>query len=439
MTPLSDEDQSGSPARWTFTAFLLTIADSGERKSSCDGFFTKAIVAYQNEQADRAKPALDIYNSRLESWQAKKGGVKDQIRHLARKGKDTGEMEDILQELEKIKPVPPKIPRLIYCDSTPEALAYSIWKNWPSAGVISAEAGVVFGGHAMGTDSILRNLATLNTLWDGGSLTIDRRTSESFTLQGARLTMSLMIQKESIREFFAKSGDLARGTGFLARFLFSSPVSTQGSRLYIDPPATWPHLTEFERRLTEILNHTVRMKDDGTLTPVMLSLSPEAKKAWVKFHDVIEIEIGNGGELHDVHDVASKIADNAVRLAALFQIFDSGLSSDFIELETFESASRVAAWHLNESQRFFGELALPPELAHAAKLDDWLIAYCRRNKTYVVPMKQVQQCGPSGLRKIVAIEIALHSLAELGRARLAQNGRTKMIEVNPEIVGEGKA
>ena len=38
--------------------FLLTIADSGERKSTCDGFFTSAIRHYQEEQAEAMKPAI---------------------------------------------------------------------------------------------------------------------------------------------------------------------------------------------------------------------------------------------------------------------------------------------------------------------------------------------------------------------------------------------
>ena len=54
----------------------------------------------------------------------------------------------------------------------------------------------------------------------------------------------------------------------------------------------------------------------------MLSLTPEAKAAWVEYHDAIESELSSGGELYDVRDVASKSADNAARLAALFQMFE---------------------------------------------------------------------------------------------------------------------
>ena len=38
--------------------FLLTIADSGERKSTCDGFFVSPIRQYQEEQAEAMKPAI---------------------------------------------------------------------------------------------------------------------------------------------------------------------------------------------------------------------------------------------------------------------------------------------------------------------------------------------------------------------------------------------
>jgi putative DNA primase/helicase len=114
----------------------------------------------------------------------------------------------------------------------------------------------------------------------------------------------------------------------------------------------------------------------------MLSLTPEAKAAWVQYHDAIESELASGGELYDVRDVASKTADNAIRLAALFQIFEG--TGGAVGLDCFESGSRIAAWHLNESRRFFGELALPVELANAARLDRWLIEYCKRERTHCV-------------------------------------------------------
>ena len=164
----------------------------------------------------------------------------------------------------------------------------------------------------------------------------------------------------------------------------------------------------------------------------MLTLSPEAKAAWRAFHDGIEDELRTGGELYDVRDVASKAADNAARLAALFHIFERGMGA--IGPDSFESASRIVAWHLNESRRFFGELALPPELANAIRLKGWMLDYCRLKHTHMVPTREVQQYGPHGLRQRQVIEATVRELEELGRARLVRDGRRRDILINPALL-----
>lgn len=415
--------------------FILVIADSGERKSTCDGFFTQAISEYEQAQAEAAKPALKDHRAATEAWEAKRGGVKEKIRQLAKNNKATTEMESALRDLEYDMPEPPRIPRLLYADATPEALAYGLAKHWPSAGVVSAEAGIVFGSHGMGKDSVMRNLGLLNQLWDGKSLTIDRRSTESFSVRGARLSVALQVQEPTLREFFSRSGALARGTGFLARFLVAWPQSTQGMR-QIDPdspdgPATWPYLAAFHRRIAAILDQPVPIDEDGALTPPILPLSPEAKKSWVEFHNVIESELSSGGELYDVRDVASKSADNAARLAALFHMFEG--AGGAIGLAAFESASLIAAWHLHESRRFFGELALPAELADAARLDEWLIRHFQQLQTNLVSTRDAQRLGP--IRDKEKLAAALRELEELDRVKVAQEARRKIIMVNPALVG----
>jgi putative DNA primase/helicase len=105
-----------------------------------------------------------------------------------------------------------------------------------------------------------------------------------------------------------------------------------------------------------------------------------------------------------------------------------------VGLAAFAGASRIAAWHLNESRRFFGELALPAELADAARLDSWLIEYCRRERTSSVPIAKLQQGGPGGLGSKATIETAMRELEEADRARWMRNGKRKMIAVNPALL-----
>ncbi len=412
--------------------FLLAIADSGERKSTCDSFFTRAIQDYQAREQEAAKPLMTAYKSDMEVWEAQRSGLKEKIKSLAKESKPSSVQVQQLHELDSNKPIPPRIPKLIYGDATPEALTYSLAKQWPSGGVISSEAGSVFGGHGMGSESVMRNLAALNQLWDGATLPVERRSSESFTVRGARLTMALQVQEATIRAFFANTKGLARGTGFLARFLVSWPESTQGTRQFTEAPENWPALANFNDRLTRILNRAAPIDDDGALTPAMLTLAPDAKAAWVQFHDAIESELSTGRELYDVRDVASKTADNAARLAALFHTFTGSIGP--IDIEAMESAARVTAWHLSEARRFLGELAMPAELANPARLEAWMLDYCKRENTDKVPTRAIQQYGPGGLREKETFTKAVAELAELGRARSVQDGKKRTVQINPALL-----
>lgn len=413
--------------------FLLTIAESGERKSTCDSFFSRPIRDYQTRQAEGAKPLLADYHAALEAWEAKQAGIKEQIRNCAKAGKPTADSESALRDLAHQKPEAPRVPRLLYSDVTPEALALGLAKHWPSGGVMSSEAGSVFGSHGMSGDSIMRNLAMLNQLWDGAGLSIDRKSSESFTVKGARLSVALQVQEPTLRSFFEKSGTLARGTGFLARFLIAWPESTQGTRFFTDPPAQWPALTQFHHRIDQVLEMAAPLDDDGALQPILMALSPAAKALWVEYYDAVETALGRGGEYREVSDVASKSADNAARLAALFQVFEHGLGR-IVEAEAMGRAIAITAWHLDEARRFFGQVTVTPERADALRLETWLLGYCHDHATNDVCKNHVRQRGPGPLRDGQRLDAALAALSGLNHIKLAKVGRGNRILINPALL-----
>lgn len=412
--------------------FLLAIAESGERKTTCDGFFTKAIHDHEAAMLEAAKPAILAHKSEHAAWSAQRAGLLENIKSMAKAGQDTGAKAQELHDLDANEPRAPRAPRLIYGDTTPEELAFKLATVWPSGGVISSEAGTVFGGHAMGKDSAMRNMAMLNQLWDGATLKVDRRTSESFTVRGARLTMALQVQEATLQAFFEATKALARGTGFLARFLVSWPESTQGTRNFTEAPTNWPALATFNNRLSALLNRPGAIDSDGSLTPATLTLAPDAKAAWVRFHDAIEAELSPGGELAEVRDVASKCPDNAARLAALFHVFAGSIGP--IDLAAMEAGACIAAWHLHEARRFLGELAMPAEVSNPARLEAWMLDYCRRERTDSVPTREVKRCGPPSLRDKAAFADAIKELTEMGRARLMQDGKKRQVQINPLLL-----
>lgn len=413
--------------------YIAAIADSGERKSTVDSFFTRVIQEWEAEQEGLAEPDLRAYRTDCEAWEAKKAGAVNAIREASKKSGCTDELERHLADLEERKPEKPKVPRLLIGDATSEALIYRLAHYWPVGGMLSSEAGIVFGGHAMGRDSIMRNLATLNTLWDGLPLRVDRRTTESYSMRSARLTLGLAVQPETVRQFIDGTRGLARGSGFLARFLIAWPESTQGQRMFREAPERWPALERFHRRLGDLLDLPVRLDDFGQLVLETLGLSQDAKSVWIKFHNEVEAELLPNGDMEDTRDVASKAGDNAARMAALFHVFEHGPTGT-IGPEHIQAAARVVTWHLFEARRFLKQLATPIEVSDAIQLEGWLLERCRQDRVSEIPVNHVQKFGPNKIRRKKDLDAALYELETAGRLRCTTDVRKKIVRINPEIL-----
>jgi hypothetical protein len=414
--------------------YSIAVALSGERKTTVDKYFAEPIRDYEQAKAEECEPLVKSFKADFAAWEAQMSGLEEKIKAGAKAGKDVEDDKQRLREIAQDEPKPPMVPQLLYTDATYEALAYALVKRWPSGGILCSEAGTVFGAHSMGKDTIMRTLGLWNNCWDGGPIKIDRRaTGTSFYGKNSHLTMHLQVQPDVLLDFLETDRGLARGIGFFARTLIACPESTQGSRLFREPPKSWPALSRFNKRISEILNMPVSFDESGTLTPAVLSLTTDARSAWIRFHDGIECELKIGGTLVDVRDVASKCADNATRIAAILHVVEHGLGA--VGLPAFESAAQIAEWHLTEARSFFGEVVQPEENVLTNRLESWLVEYCRRRGVSSVPISTIQNSGPSKLRPRLALETTLAALAELGRARLVQpHGKAKVVEINPALL-----
>lgn len=412
--------------------YVLVIAESSERKSSTDAKFTAPIRAWEEAERKRLDAEITAYTADSAIWQESYDGCRASIKRAAEKGDPADTLETNLRDLQEMQPRPPKVPHLLYADVTPEALAHQLSGGWPTAGIVSAEGGTVLGAHGMNADSISRNLGLLNSLYSGEGIDVVRKTSDSFRVDGARLTVNLAVQAEVLQAFHVKSGGLARGSGFWSRFLLASPASTRGERMFKEPPKLWPALSAYQRKLTEILNSPLPLNEDGRLAPQMLKMSDGAFEVWRRYYDIIEAQQRPGAELAEISDVAGKSAENVARVAALFHYLEHG-AGGLIGAEAVESAVMIVGWHLTESKRFFGELALPQGLLDAVKLDGYLLLQCRENGTATVGRRHLQQFGP--VRDGKRLEAALAMLVEADRVRVETSQKPHTVYINPALVG----
>lgn len=425
--------QRGDGLSGPVSLYFLVLADSGERKTSCDKIFSAILDEWDAAQREAYRVRIAEHAASMRAWKAISEGIEGAIRDAARKNKPTDQLKRDLAGHEAKQPVPLFVPGVKHGDITPEELARTLATGWHSGAILSSEAGVIFGSHGMSADSVMRNLSLFNVLWDGGSFKIERKNSPSFEGAGARLSLGLAAQPDTVRAFFDATKGLARGSGFASRFLIAQPKSTQGTRLYRDG-GKLPNTDKYLKRIRELLDMIPSINKRGELAPVMLPLSPEAKTTWIQFHDDVEVELRTNGELTEVRDAASKCADQAARIAAQLHVLEHG-ATGVISSGHMETAAKVAAWHLYEARHVLGEVALPKNLKNAARLDLWLMRYCRENNVASVSTRDIQRTGPNCIRDKHDLDQALSELTDAGRAIVQIDGRQKRVLLNPKLLG----
>lgn len=434
--------------RGPISLFFLTVADSGERKTTCDSYFSKELREWEAAQDEIFAPKFAEYAAEEKAWKATDSGFQDAFRKAAKDGAPA-KIDQRYLEHELAKPKPPRKPEILRIDDTPEAMALAL-ARWPIASVMSAEAGIIFGSHSMNPDSVMRNLSQMNIFWEGGRLKRSRTTTHSVDIEGMRVTAGLQVQPAVLSNFMGKSGDLAKGIGYYSRFLFSHPDSTQGTRFYREPTQGSPALAAFNARVREVLSWPVDVDDDGRLYTPTLTLEPEAKNTWIKFYNNVEEELHGRGYFHDIRDVASKAAENATRLAACFHIFaaEPGTPALVISDDHMLRAVALMRYYLEEALRFAQLTKVPEAVLHAEILENWLKEnYLARNDNWDlelkfgpgIPTRVISQRGPNTIRQPVAKrDAAIAVLEDHYRIKVfSEIGKTsKFLVPNPALLAD---
>jgi hypothetical protein len=328
---------------------------------------------------------------------------------------------------------------LLHADDTSEALAQSLAGGWPIAALAEAEGGLVFGGIAMQKERIMQTFASWNVLWDGGRITHKRTSVESRRVRDVRVTINLMIQPTILARILNDNAGLIRDIGLQSRILFCCPASTMGTRQYRLPTQTPRAITDFNSRCNSLLvsvplPHPLTASgaiDTTRVKPPVLRLSQAAHRQWVAYYNQIEKELV--GQFDDVKDVASKAAEQAARLAAIFWVFENNrgpVAGDEISEAIVLSAIAVAAWFLRETQRVLQAFSRSEDERRAEELLAWLLA---RHQPQILA-NEILHLGPLGTRKRGAREVALAVLRARGLAATDQDSAGRRIVVlNPSL------
>ena len=387
---------------------LLTVAYSGDRKSSSDNEAQRPIRMREATLREQYDAKIADFRISQAAWAAQKRKIEND--------RAVETVADRKAELSALgpEPIPPILPILLAPEPTIEGLAKT-WVQAPgSLGLFSSEGGQLTGGHGFSPEHRLRTAAGLSVLWDGNGMRRVRAADGLTDLRGRRLAAHIMIQPDAAAAFL--SDPVLRDQGLLSRFLIAAPASLGGTRLFRETKeADELTIRRYVRLVLDLLETAWPHGEQANeLTPRPLTLSAEAKRVWIAFHNATERAISSEGPLHRIRDSAAKAAEQAARIAGVLTVISDPRASE-IDIDAMTGGSELATWYLGEAARLADAALLDPALKNAQALLEWL-----RTRGPQVSLREICHAGPSPVRKKAAAEKALGILADHGWVSLTK-------------------
>lgn len=403
------------------TLNLVTIADSGERKTTTDNLMCAPIFDHDADRKQAHEKAMAAYALPMRTWEAVNGAIERKFLKSITAGEDASELREALVAHAKTNPIKPTRDRIIFESTTERPLMEALRGDSASAAIISEEGETVLKG------GVMANLGMLNKAWDGAkSITLDRA-DDSIEVTNPRLTVSFMVQSGVFHAFLDRRGAVVRASGHLARYLACEPQSTQGFRFITLQQSAWECLPVFHARVKELLICASTRRAAGDRSRTLLTFSAEAKGAWVLTYNGVERELRPGGRYEGVRDFSSKFMDILSRIAAILHYFDQQEGS-VISLETFNRALDLASWYGDEFIRLFCEpIQIPEYIRDANAIWHYILQIMQRVAGGPIPRNDIRKSGP--VRRQGRFEVALNELVRRGWIVILCKGRKLYVAI----------
>ena len=404
----------GQGKRTPLSLYLLTVLESGERKSTADSFALKPVRDFERELAEAEA-------GERQAWAVQQAAHETAAKTLHNKLKgDRAALEAALHEL-GAPPLPPLLAIIAPGgDQTFEGLFRIYERGRPSLAMLCDDGATFLGGHSLKAENKAGTTANLCRAWDGSRLERIRAMDGVSVLYDRRLACHVMIQPGVAADFFADRQFADQG--LLARFLFAAPVSLAGTvarlrseDLACEAQATVEaarDLAAYNVAIGRLLRAPIRWKNDKDRAAGVeldtLPLSDAARALYIRFHNATMEAMGPGQPLDGIRPFASKLAENAVRIAGILALVADDRATE-IDASTLADAMALAKFHADESLRLTDAASIAPALRQAEHLLRWL----HSRPGNVIGLTTIYQSGqPKSLRSAKAAREAMQILVD---------------------------
>ena len=400
---------------------LITEGESGSGKSQAMGLTHFKIREYE-------KQLYADYLIELSSWENDR---------VSLKGK---ELADFLEASPK-----PQNPKTMFKEATIEPILDKfIDGSIGNASWTTDEAAQFFNGHTMKGDTAGNALSSLTTLYSDGEVSRLRSQKSAYATphtDAYNVRMTLLLQGQRVILEPALADPVMNGQGFLARALIACPEDLRGQRVWNDEqrnndsPYDNPHLIEYWSRCHALLDPLpANLPNDSTGAPQRIKMQWADKQTGQVFSDfkqAIEDRQAHGQPLEYLKAYASRMAENASRIASLMAFFDGRKA---ITTDDIKRAFMLVEYSTAERLRYLD--ATPTgEQNDSEKLSSWLVDKVRGKNPPILNKSFVSQNAPNTLRG-KKLNSLLDDLESMGHVRLESEGRRRLVCINPKLINE---
>ena len=398
---------------------LITEGESGSGKTQAMGLTHFKIKEYERQQ----------YTSYLDDvavWESERASLK---------GKEQAAFVD-----ENPKPYNPKT---LFDDATIEPILHRfVGGEMNNASWTTDEAGQFFNGHTMTGDTAGSALSALTKLWSDGEVSRLRSQKSAYATpqtDAHSVRMTLLLQGQRVVLEQALTDPLMNGQGFLARALIACPPDLRGQRVWDNPqrrndsPYDNPYLTEYWSRCQSLLDPLPANEPNnttGTAQRLKIQWADGAEQVFCNHMQAIENRQAQGQTLEYLKAYASRMAENASRIASLISFFEG---RNTITSDDITRAFMLVEYSTAERLRYLD--AMPTgEQNDSEKLSSWLVEKARGKNPHKLNRTYIANNAPNPMRKNTKLlQGELDKLESAKHIRQEMEGRSKVILINPKL------
>ena len=399
---------------------IITEGESGTGKTQVMG-----LSHFKIEQHE--KQLYSNYLSDVSSWENNL---------LSLKGKDRAAFLDE-------NPKPPN-PVTMFDDATIEPLIDRfVDGEMYNASLSTDEAGQFFNGHTMKSETAGSALGAITKLYSSGIAGRTRSQKNAYANPRTKaydVRMTFLLQGQRVVLEKALTDPLMSGQGFLARAMIACPEDLRGKRVWNDPkrrndrPHDNPCLIDYWSRCQSLLDPIpADIPSDIKGAPSRIKMQWASNEALQAFEDgmqAIENRQASGQVLEYLKAYASRMAENATRIASLMAFFDSRKT---VTTDDIKRAFMLVEYSTTERLRY-QDATSTGEQNDSEKLSCWLVNKARNKNPHKLNRTDIYNGAPQPMRKNNRIlQGELDNLESKSHIRQTDEGRKKIIEVNPKL------